>query len=354
MTAVAPGNSTVAYIRAKVRKLTTSSSESQLPTAVIDEYINNFYLNDFPYGIKIDQMRSVYEFYTQPYIDRYPLDVNYNQGVRSPVYVDGIQGSLLKDRQQFFSVWPKFPTKLQPAAGDGITTIFNFIVQGPFLSNEVTLGTVSTTGAPISISDDGFGNLYYRVPNARTSTPAANQNPGIPGMLNQNNNNPGLIGSILIGSVNYVTGQFFFDTSLCGLIPAAGEYFRLRVAQYQTGLPYSMLFWNNEFTIRPVPKHIHKITVETYLTPVQFMESTDNPILNQWAKYIAYGASVDILFDRQDTDGVASLTPMLDKQEALVLERQGVEEIFQPNQTIFNSTTGYGWNNGNGFAGGPW
>lgn len=354
MTAVAPGNSTVAYIRSKIRKLTTSPSENQLPTAVIDEYINNFYANDFAYGIKMDQMRDVYTFYTQPYIDRYPLDVNYNQGVRSPVYVDGIQGTLLKDRQQFFAVWPKFPTKLQPAAGDGITTIFNFVVQGPFLSGEVTLGTVSTTGSPISISDDGQGNLYYRRPNNQTAVPAENTFPGIPGMHNKNTGNPGLINSILVGTVDYVTGQFAFNTALCGFTPAAGEYFYLRIAQYQTGLPYSMLFWNNEFTIRPVPKHIHKITVETYLTPVQFMLSTDNPILNQWAKYIAYGASVDILFDRQDMDGVATLTPMLDKQEALVLERQTIEEIFQPNQTLFNSSIGYGWNGGFGQGGGFW
>jgi len=353
MTAVAPSNSTVAYIRQKVRRLTTSPSESQLPTAVIDEYINSFYLNDFAYGIKIDQMRSVYEFYTQPYIDRYPLDVNYNQGVRSPLYVDGIAGTFFKDRAQFFNVWPKFPTRFQPASGDGVTTVFNFTVQGPFLSGEVTLGTVATTGAPITISDDGKGNLYYRRPNAQIAVPAQNTFPGVPGMHNYNTGNPGLINSILIGSVNYVTGLFNFDTALCGFTPAAGSQFTLWVSQYQTGKPYSMLFWNNEFTIRPVPKLIHKITVETYLTPVQFMESTDLPILNQWAKYIAYGASIDILFDRQDLDGVANLKPMYDKQEALVLERQGVEEINTPNITLFNSTQ-QNYVNGGFSQGGGW
>ena len=166
---VAQADTTVAYIRQKVRRLTTSPSESSLATSEINRYINNFYLNDFAYGIKIDQMRSVYTFYTAPYQDTYALDVNYAQGVRGPVYFEGIQGNLFKDRQQFFNIWPKFPTKLQPAGGDGTNVLFTFTVPGPFLQNTVTLGTVSTTGEPITISDDGQGNLYYRFPNAVTS-----------------------------------------------------------------------------------------------------------------------------------------------------------------------------------------
>lgn len=96
MSSVGPGDSTVAFMRRKIRRLTASSSESTLTTASIDEYLNNALLNDFPYTIKIDQMRSVYVFYTEPYRDRYPLDVNFNQGVRAPLNIEGIQGSFLK------------------------------------------------------------------------------------------------------------------------------------------------------------------------------------------------------------------------------------------------------------------
>lgn len=351
MSAVAPANSTVAYIRRKVRRLTTSPSESQLPTALIDEYINNFYVNDFAYGIKIDQMRDVFTFYTQPYIDRYPLDVNYNQGVRSPFYVDGIQGDFFKDRLQFFNVWPKFPTRFQPAGGDGTNQVFAFTVPGPFLRGEVTLGTVSTTGAPITISDDGRGHLYFRYPSGQNIVPPQNTNPGVAGMHNANTGNPGLTNSILVGTVEYVTGIFAFDLSITGYIPAAGEMFTLFVSQYQPGKPGSMMFWNNELVIRPVPKLIHKITVETYLTPVQFMLSTDSPILNQWAKYLSLGASIDILFDRQDFEGVKTLAVELEKQEDLVLERQGVEEINTATPTMFNSSQQVYWNGGFGQGG---
>ena len=358
MSSVTQSDNTIVFIRKKVRRLTASASEAALSTSDIDEYINRFYQNDFAYGIKIDQMRSVYSFFTEPYRDRYPLDVNFDQGVRAPVYVDGIQGSFYKDRQQFFNIYPKWPTLFHPISGDGITTAFTFTIPAPFLSGEVTLGGVDVNDNPISVSDDGSGNLLLQVPNPVVTVPPytdsnpVNTNTPIPGMHNQNTANPGLNWkgtqttpfTNAIGDVNYVTGVFNINFPVA---PKAGTQITLWVDQYQTGRPYCLLFWNNEFTVRPVPKIIHKITVETYLTPVQFMTVNDVPILNQWAQYLAYGASCEILRDRQDSDGVDNLKEGMMRQEALVLERQSVEEIFVPNPQLFNSNTGYsvygGW-----------
>lgn len=337
MVAVTQSLSTYAQIEKKIRRLTASSSQSSLTSSDIGEYVNTYYMNDFPYGIKMDQMRNVYTFFTEPYIDRYPLDVNFNQGVRAPMYVEGIQGSLFKDRQQFYSVWPRFPTKFQPISGDGVTQVFSFNIPGPFLSEEVVLGGVDISGSPISVNDDGNGNMVFKFPNAPTSVPALNTNPAVPGMYNRNTGNPGLIQPTVIGTVDYVTGNIAVDFSLAGVTPIAGEQMNMWVSQYQTGRPYSLLFWNNEFTIRPVPKEIHKVEVETYLTPVQFMQSTDSPILNQWWQLIAIGAAIKILEDRQDMEGLENISLLYDRQEALCLERQTIEELFVPNTTVFNS-----------------
>ena len=414
MTAVAPANSTYAMIEQKIRRLTASAAESVLASSDIQQYVNTFYSQDFPFGIKIDQMRSVYTFYTTPYVDRYPLDVNFNQGIRAPVYVDGIQGSYFKDRQQFFALWPRFPTQFQQA-GDattgaitailqpsnptqitsanhglitgaivyiqgvqGMTELndqyyqitfidantfslngiddtsfgaytgggtwlsisqnFSFTIPAPFLSYEVTIGGVDQDGNPISIRDDGNGNIQIMSTNAVTYNPAANSNPAYPGMYNTNTGNPGLINPTNIGTVDYVSGLITFTLPI-GTTLANGTLFTVWVSQYQTGRPYSLLFWNNMFIVRPVPKLIHKFEVETFLTPVQFMTTNDVPILNQWWQYIAYGAAMEILRDRQDMEGVENLREGMKRQEALVLERQCIEEIFQPNPTIFNSVT---------------
>lgn len=355
-------DSTLVAIRKKVRRLTASSSEAALSTNDIDQYINTFYSQDFPYAIKIDQMRSVYTFYTEPYIDRYPLDVNYNQGVRGPLYVDGIQGYFFKDRDQFFNMWPRWPTTFHPINGDGSTTEFSFSINAvPFIRGEVTLGGVDASGNAISVADDGNGNLQLQVPNPVVSVPPQYNppvsNPAIPGMKNTNTQNPGLNNvntqtldpSLVpypggIGTVDYVTGEFNINFPVA---PASGSQITVRVSQYQTGRPYTLLFWNNFFLVRPIPKYIHKVEIETYLTPVQFMATTDNPIINQWWQYIAIGAAIKVLEDRQDMEGLQNLSVLFDRQEALVLERQGVEEIGQRNTTLFSSTMqSQGWNNG--------
>lgn len=425
---VLQADSTYARIEKLVRRLTASPSQSSLPSSEIETAVNVFYSQDFAYGIKIDQMRSVYTFYTQPNIDRYPLDVNFDQGVRAPMYVDNIQGSFYKDRQQFFSVWPMFPTQFriggntttltgtitgiaQPSNPTSITSVahglptgtviqisgvvgmvqlngnsytitvtgvntftlngvdnaafgayvsggtwtaisqlFTFTLPGPFYSKEVIIGGVDAGGNSITISDDGKGNLLYLVPNSVISIPPQPPstqlpNPALPGMYNLNTGNPGLYNPTYIGIVNYVTGQFNFTLPF-GLSLAAGTLLTIRIAQYTTGRPVSLLFWNNEFTIRPCPKFIHQIKIETFLTPVQFMQQNDVPILNQWAQYIAYGTACEILRQRQDVEGVQNLMEGFKRQEGLVLERQSVEELYMPTPTLFNSPSTYSY--------GPW
>lgn len=408
-------NNSLSAIRTKVRRLTASPGQSTLTTAILDEYINTFYSNDFPYAIKIDQMRSVYTFYTEPYVDKYPLDVNFNQGIRYPAYVDGIAATFFKDRQQFFNLWPRFPTRFTQAptilseAVTGATIVgtvvrvnstnhglstgavitisgvggmveindltftitvtnantftldnvdgtgysaytgggiwigtvndYNFTISGPFLRGEVILGGIDVLGNALNICDDGNGNLNYTFPNPVVQVPASNylaNGSPIPGMKNLNTANPGLQNPTLIGTVNYVTGEFQFTLPANVSLSSTSE-FTIRVSQYQPGTPYSILFFNNYFQIRPIPEFIHKVEIETYLTPVQFFQETDCPILNQWWQYIAIGAAIKIFEDRGDFDGVNAMMPMFNKQESLILERQGVEEIGQQNVTIYNS-----------------
>ena len=431
MSMLVSANNTYAQIEQNIRELTASPSEQSLSSAYIQQRVNCFYSSDFPYAVKMDQMRSVYTFYTRPYVDRYPIDVNYNQGLRAPVYVEGIQAFFYKDRNEFYNLWPRWPTKFQrgqTSATGGIADVtqanpgsvttqtahglstgnvvyitnvqgmtelngnsytitvtstttftlgvdttsftayvsggtyyltpvqFIFTLPGPFLSKEVVIGGVDINGNSFAIADDGNGNLNLQTPNPVVSVPAegATYPAGtplagypIPGMYNQNTLNPGLNLATYVGAVNYVTGDISFTYPL----PLQeGTTLTIWVSQYQPGRPYSLLFWNNELTIRPIPKYVHKVEVETYLTPVQFMSTTDSPILNQWVQYIAYGTAIEILRLRQDMAGVANLMEGFKRQEGLALERQGVEEINQRNRTIFASTTpsdGFGFNQGN-------
>lgn len=489
---LAQADSTYTFIEKKVRRLTASASEAALTSVDIQQAVNTFYNNDFPYAIKIDQQRSVYKFLTIPNVDRYPVDVNNMQGFRAPVYFEGIQGNFFKNRDQLFNLYPRYPTQFQPVGGDGVTTSFTFTLFGnnsnPFpqpnfgiLSTQLVIGGIDVNGNPIRIIDDGgavvdaFGigsnttngqllflnqnnvgnNVYLdttlgnqlistgfaETPTNGTSTYSTDiiftirtTNPSaavVPGTLqfyidfgggNQTlytDNGSGVMSlvsgpyTITSGSINYRTSvmvlnfsnpppistatqanfrYFASSTSVmqkpaipplsplpipspplpltpqyCGTVnyvttqitvnfpvaPASGTMINVWAATYQVGRPYNLLFWNNELTIRPVPDNIYLCEVEVFQTPAQFMQVTDNPVLNQWAQYIAYGAAAEILRDRQDMEGVENLREGFMRQEALVLERQAIEEIGQPNITMFNSTQqGFGVGVGNGYGAG--
>lgn len=490
MTAVLPAETTYTFIEKKVRRLTASASEAALSSADIQRAVNLFYTNDFPYAIKIDQQRSVYKFLTIPNVDRYPVDVNNLQGFRAPVYFEGIQGNFFKNRDQFYNLYPRFPTQFKPVSGDGVTTSFSFSLfgnnQNPFpqpnfgiLSTQVVIGGVDINGNPIRICDDGgavttsygIGSnttvgqlLYIQQSNVGnnvyldttkgtqvTSTAQAEPNPDgsslyqndllgfvrgtnptagiVPGTMQfyldfglanetlYTDNGNGIVTrvsgpyTISSGSLNYrnsvltlnftsipaasvlaqVNMRYYptvttvglepaipalsplptpsppvtLTSQYCGTVnyvttqidvnfpvpPAAGTMINVWAATYQVGRPYNLLFWNNEFTIRPVPDNVYMVEVEAYQTPSQFLNTNENPILNQWSQYIAYGAAMEILRDRQDMEGVENLREGFNRQEALVLERQAVEEIGQPNITLFNSTQrGYGYGVGYGIG----
>ncbi len=248
------------------------------------------------------------------------------------------------------------------------------------LSTQLVIGGIDVNGNPIRVIDDGGGvvdgngigsnttkgQLVFVTQNAVGNnvfidpTMGNTQQPILPGLspiggpnnANVPNNSypPSPLTKQYCGTVDYVT------TEINLLIPVplqAGSQLNIWAATYQVGRPYNALVWNNEITIRPVPDNVYLVEIETYQTPAQFMNTGNHPILNQWCQYLAYGAAMEILRDRQDMEGVANLSEGFERQEALVLERQAIEEIGQCNITMFNSTQqGFGVGNGNGYGGG--
>lgn len=237
------------------------------------------------------------------------------------------------------------------------------IDDGGAVNNGYGIGSNTTTGQLIYVQQNTVGdNVYLDIDNA-TNPPIVNQIPSIPqtsplgGQNNANYSSNSTLNTVqsyppspltpqYCGTVNYITTQIEINFPVA---PAEGTQITIWAAQYQPGRPYNLLFWNNEFTIRPVPDGVYVVEVEAYQTPSQFMMTNQSPVLNQWAQYIAYGAAAEILRDRQDMEGVQNLMEGFQKQEAQVLERQAIEEIGQPNITMFN-TTSYGYGVGYGIG----
>ncbi len=334
-TPVAPANTTVQGIRTEIREYVGISSNSILPDQVIDQEMNYFYTANIPESIKLDQLRTVYVLYTIPFCDRYPIDTNQFQSFREPLLIDGIGSRYYKDRALFYSYWPNVRTYLQPGMGDGVTTNFTFTLAGtPICRTTFTISCPDNTGFQLIAADSPQGLttqgtlLQIRTDNTGLQTPPTPPTSPIPP-----NPLPTPPYTNQIGTINYQTGQvnINFPTP-----PAAGQAIQVQFYAATNGRPAAALYWNNEIILRPIPKFTHKIELEAYQTPAQFLTSTDHPFLNNFKRYIALGCSINLLSRMGDVARKAELEPDFFAAEGRVLERQANEEIGQANATIFN------------------
>ena len=343
-TVIAPANTSVFAIRQEAREYIGISSLSLLPDAVLDQEINYFYIANIPESIKLDQLKSIYTFYTIPYVDTYPIDVNQYQSFREPVFIDGLRAAYYKDRLQFYAWWPKVRTYLQPAYGDGSTTSFNFTLRAvPIVRKTFMASSTDATGFQLICADVGGSAtsgsnttsqllqvFRNNLGNMTPPFPPTSPSPADP-LPNPPYNN-------VVGQINYHTGQVSITWPTA---PAANQPIYVNFYAPTTGRPNSLLYWNNEIVIRPVPRLSHQVTLEAYQTPSQFLSSTNEPFLKNFKRYISLGVAVNILDRIGDTDRRNSLIGPFEEAQGRVLERQANEEIGQANATIFNQTGPY-------------
>jgi hypothetical protein len=341
---------TLDTIRIKVRRLTRSLSPAQLTDAQIDDYINTFVLYDFPEHLRLFNLRKTFEFFTEPYVDVYKTDyVNpasplyqfkekYTT-VHPPVYIAGYQTLFVESREKFYGIYPMLNSIASiGATGTGAQlafpgTVANVVNGTILLRNNVLFDSIDVNGNGLSMIDypinATYGNLY--IPGgAPTSTTA----------LDVNNN------------INYTTGQYIVTFATA---PANGATINSQIVLLQTAIPKAVLFYDGQFTVRPVPDQPYRINMEVYVRPTEFLSSTPNQQvdLQEWWQYIAYGAAKKVFEDRMDMESVQMIMPEFKKQELLIQRRTIVQYTSQRAATIYtednNQTGTYGPSSGGTF-----
>lgn len=302
--------STLTRIRKKVRRLTATPDVIQLPDSEIDEYIDTFYEQDFPAHLKLFSLHSTYSFYTEPNEDQYALPVNVYGSVNPPVYIAGYQSYYDQDREAFFRIYPFLNDDVDVAVGDGSAGPYTFTLSNiPVLKRHFSVSAVDTNGDSITLEDDGNGNLT------------------LPGDTTDR------------GDINYVTGSVTV-TDFGNTIPSTSDI-NAQYVPYVASRPLGMLFYQNNFILRPVPDKAYKVDVEVYRRPSQLLDAgTDEPDIQQWWQFIAFGAALKILEDRQDTETIETLMPRFDEQKQLVLHRTIVQQTPERTPTIYSDQSG--------------
>jgi hypothetical protein len=331
-------DSTLTAIRTKVRRLTKSPSVAQISDAQIDEYVNTFILYDFPEHLRLFALHSTLTFYTQPGIDTYSTNTtNVNDplfnfknkyiSINNPVYISGYKAMFTQSREQFFNIYPFLNSIQTQTLGDGATTAFtgNLSLGAlPVLRNNVVFTSVDAAGNALTMIDlpvNPFsGNLYPQngpLPSATVIDPT--------------------------NTINYITGAF---TVTFTAAPASGVNVNSETVPYIASIPQSMLYYDDIFTLRPVPNSSYPVNIEVYARPTELLQAGSTPKLEQWWQYIAYGASKKVLEDRIDTETLTLILPEYKKQELLVLRTTIVQNTNERTATIYTEQSN--------MYGGPW
>ncbi len=313
-------------IRTKVRRLTRSPSESQLPTADLDQYINTFVLYDIPSQLRLFNLRTTFTWQTQPYIDTYgnstvPGDVFYNFkniyiSPEQPAYCAGYSLFWSQSRQQFYNMYPEINSILSiGTTGNGITTAYSGTLGAiPIERGKVTFSSIDANNNGLYITDYTNGV----VPN-------------------------GTLAGDGFGTIDYVTGVWSINFFVP---PASGSAISSMTVPYVPSRPSAILFFDDVFIVRPIPDKCYQMSVEVYQRPTELLTAGESPELEEWWQYIAYGAAKKVFEDRSDLDSVQLIMPEFNKQERFALRRTIVDMTKERTATIFTEQTGNnaGWN----------
>jgi hypothetical protein len=341
---------TLQDIITKVRRITARPSPTQITNEEIIRYINTFYLYDMSQHLKMESLRYNYEFTTTANIPVYNLPTDTYLTAMPPVFIAGYQSYMTQSRDNYFRVNPALNFLQQqvytgnntvgPYAGQTLTNlpiVPGFKPNPPGAYTAWSAATdipasslnwnvvVSALGAPdatsgirpsITLVDDGLGRLF--APTDASINPANAR-----------------------GTINYITGALTI-TNFPAAIPT-GNAINVQYIPYVAARPMSVVFFQDQFILYPIPDQAYTVSFEAYKYPTAFANSplSANPQLNEWWQLLAYGAADKIFADNADFENMAKFRPLLEEQMRLVQRRTIVQQTSERAATIYTEQSGY-------------
>ncbi len=399
---------TLSDIILKVRKLTGSGTSNQLTDSQIIDYINSFYLYDFPAQFRSLKLKDKYTFNTIRGIDTYAFDSEHFTTIEMPCYIAKREVKLFTDPWSFFGVNYNWQFQENILQGNGTTGVTGGAITGATQANPCVITSVDhglVTGLQVTITGvvgmTQLNNITYTItvltvntfsldgidstgftayvsggiwsaqgyfatlqntpvirstlnnpmvqtltqsttPQLPTPTPLSFQqaipsrvqnilftaNTSLGSTQNATDDGGGNIIGDASGTIDYESGlvQILFNDPV-----PAGENIQVQynpMNPASMAIPISIMYFQNQFTLRPVPDKGYTVEITAYRQPSQaLLGSTDpdtpnlsgKPELTEWWECVAFGAAKKVYEDRLDPDGVA----LMDKG---LMERYAIAE----------------------------
>jgi hypothetical protein len=192
-------------------------------------------------------------------------------------------------------------------------------------------------GQTQNVTDDGQGNLIQIFQTSNSS----NQNFGWTYYRQYASATPTEPGN---ATINYQTGEII-GLTFAEPIPA-GTTIQIQYNPKQLSIPLAILFYQNQFTLAPVPDAGYTIEMQCYRQPIQALlaeDMTGNPELSEWWEILAVGAAKKIFEERLDSDGVIFIDKML-KERYDIIETRTYAQIGQASiNTIYSDQLKYNY-----------
>lgn len=367
----------------QMSRLLKTFSNAQLSEQLKIEYVNRFCTIDLPARIQSFDLKRLYTFYTQPYVDMYNMPlyslqtptlpnsspISYYpvyQGFLGPVYVNGIETPFFNDPQQFYRTnTNQILNQPNIAFGDGTSTYTIQVGQQPLLRGHVDItGVIKAANAiqAVTPQDPIIGNTFNT--NVPVSSVTARVTISTVNALGQNmiitdsgqflssnvnlgllmNNGPAPYGNTSLGTysatqnvVDYLNGTIYvtFPQPVPSGIPI-----NVMCYFYQPGMPRTAMFFSNSIVLRTVPDQQYKVEMTAYLTPAAYLSSTDAIEFAYMSEYIARGATRKILSDTGDVEQFQFYEPLFKEQELLVWKRTQRVTTAVKTPSIYTTQTG--------------
>lgn len=214
-----------------------------------------------------------------------------------------------------------------------------YFPQGRVQNILITANVIGANGLGMTqnVTDDGQGNLIQILETSNNS----NQEYGWTYYRRYASSTPDTPGN---ATINYQTGEIV-GLAFTNAIPE-GTPIQIQYNPKQFSIPLAILFYQNQFTLAPVPDAGYTIEMTCYRQPVQALLSADmagNPELSEWWEILAVGAAKKIFEERLDADGVMFIDKML-KERYDIIETRTYAQIGQESiQTIYSDQLKYNY-----------
>jgi len=217
-----------------------------------------------------------------------------------------------------------------------------YFPQGRVQNILITANVIGANGVgeTQNVTDDGQGNLIQIFQTSNNS----NQEYGWTYYRQYASATPTIPGA---ATINYQTGE------ITGLVFAQaipeGTAIQIQYNPKQFSIPLAIMFYQDQFTLAPVPDAGYTIELSCYRQPIQALLAADmagNPELSEWWEILAVGAAKKIFEERLDSDGVIFIDKML-KERYDIIETRTYAQIGQQRiNTIYTDQLQYNYGSG--------